>query len=254
MLETAAGICHASTKYRIQKSCGLLLDATFEQSDSLSAYLSRAFEVGSLAPKIVKFGEATRVEFNIFSHLELTDEAARARHLVPMYHIEDTGGKQGVVMPCYACSLSSVDCNYKEDLDAQNLEPAFLRGTRQILTALSTLHDKGVIHNDVKPGNILIDCNGDWHLSDYGSCTCYCIQDLMTVKYTAYYCPADFSKQRKFRRNSPAFDKMLLAVSVLDRLQLLTLQHGFTCQQLVDSVETVANEELKTLLRNMISF
>eukprot|EP01039_Chlorochromonas_danica_P015002 gene15002-17587_t len=80
-------------------------------------------------------------------------------------------------------------------MDAVQLEDAFLRGTLQIRSALSTLHARGIIHNDIKPGNILIDFNGD------------------------------FNKQQKVRRNSPEFDEMLLVVSVLDRLQLLTLQH-----------------------------
>jgi serine/threonine protein kinase len=55
-------------------------------------------------------------------------------------------------------------------MDAVQLEDAFLRGTLQIRSALSTLHARGIIHNDIKPGNILIDFNGGWHWSDYGSC------------------------------------------------------------------------------------
>lgn len=254
LLETASRQIHASTKYRIKKNSGLLLDGIFEQNDSASADLSRAFDVTTLAPKVIKFGEGTYIEYLIFSRLNLSDDDATANHLVPMRYIRDGEGKQGVVMPCYACSLSSVDCNFKEDLDAVQLEDAFLRGTLQIQSALSTLHAKGVIHNDIKPGNILIDFNGGWHLADYGSCTCDGIQSRAKVKYTGYYCPTDFNKQQKVSRNSPEFDEMLLAVSVLDRLQLLTLQHGFTCWQLVDSVGKVVNEEFKALLRDMIAF
>eukprot|EP00969_Alexandrium_andersonii_P268029 11843457-Alexandrium_andersonii.AAC.1 len=113
-------------------------------------------------------------------------------------------------------------------MDAVQLEDAFLRGTLQIRSALSTLHARGIIHNDIKPGNILIDFNGGWHWSDYGSCGSQ----------------GHFNKQQKVRRNSPEFDEMLLVVSVLDRLQLLTLQHGFTRRQLVDSVGWVVNEKL----------
>lgn len=254
LLETASSQIHASTKYRIKQNYGLLLDGIFEQSDSTSADLSRAFEVTTLAPKIIKFGEGTYIEYLIFRQLNLTDEDAAALHLVPMRYIRDDEGKQGVVMPCYACSLSSVDCNFREDLDALQLEDAFLLGTLQIRSALSTLHAKGVIHNDIKPGNILIDFSGGWHLADYGSCTCDGIQSREKVKYTAYYCPTDFNKQRKIRRNSPKFDEMLLAVSVLDRLQLLTLQHGFTLRQLVDSVGKVHNGELRALLSDLIVF
>jgi len=254
LLETASSQVHASTKYRLKKNIGLLLDGIFEQTDSTSADLSRAFDVTTLAPKIIKFGENVYVEYLIFSKLNLSHEDATAQHLVPLRYIRDGEGKQGVVMPCYACSLSSVDCNFKEDLDAVQLEDAFLRGTLQIRSALSILHSKGIVHNDIKPGNILIDFNGGWHLTDYGSCTCEGIQSREKVKYTAYYCPSDFNKQRKISRNSPEFDEMLLVVSVLDRLQLLTLQNGFTRRELIDSVEEVRNEQLKALLLAMIAF
>jgi hypothetical protein len=254
LLETAASQVHASTKYRIKKNSGLLLDGIFEQRDSTSADLSRAFDVTSLAPKIIKFGNSVYTEFLIFQTLCLSEEEAIACHLVPMRYIRDSGGKQGVVMPSYACSLSSVDCNFKEDLDALELEGAFHRGVQQIRVALSTLHMKKIIHNDVKPGNILIDFTGGWHLADYGSCTCEGIQARESVKYTAYYCPTDFNRQRKIQRNTEAFDLMLLVVTVLDRLQLLELQHGFTTRQLMDSVDKVGDESFKALLKEMIMF
>lgn len=256
LLETASQQIHASTKYRIKKNSGLLLDGIFEQRDSTSANLSRAFEVESLVPKIIKFGVGTIVEYQVFQRLRLTEGEAILHHLVPMRHIADGDGKQGVVMPCYACSLSSVDCNFKDDLDARSLEGAFLVGTRHIQTALSLLHNSGVFHNDIKPGNILIDVSGGWHLADYGSCYCDGVQSRQNVKYTSYYCPTDFhmfGKKRGVTRCSPQFDGMLLVVSVLDRLQLLDLQYGFTCQQLVESTTRVDNEELKALLRGMIS-
>jgi hypothetical protein len=44
---------------------------------------------------------------------------------------------------------------------------------------------------------------------------------------------------------------MLLAVTVLDRLQLLTLHGGFTCLQLVESVDKVDHLELKNMLTDV---
>lgn len=39
---------------------------------------------------------------------------------------------------------------------------------RQVLQALSSAHQAGVIHRDVKPGNILIDISGEVKLTDFG--------------------------------------------------------------------------------------
>ncbi|XP_054154350.1 serine/threonine-protein kinase Genghis Khan-like [Oppia nitens] len=42
--------------------------------------------------------------------------------------------------------------------------------TSQIILALSSLHEMGYIHRDVKPDNILLDSNGHIRLADFGSC------------------------------------------------------------------------------------
>jgi serine/threonine-protein kinase MRCK len=42
--------------------------------------------------------------------------------------------------------------------------------TAQIILALSSLHEMGYIHRDVKPDNILLDSDGHIRLADFGSC------------------------------------------------------------------------------------
>lgn len=51
----------------------------------------------------------------------------------------------------------------------QRLEPAHaLRIVRQIASALALVHDKGLVHRDIKPGNILFRDDGTAVLSDFG--------------------------------------------------------------------------------------
>ena len=48
------------------------------------------------------------------------------------------------------------------------LDEESLRIVRQISTALDYAHKQGVIHQDVKPSNIILDRNGNAHLTDFG--------------------------------------------------------------------------------------
>ena len=248
LLVIAGRHIHASTKYRIQMNAGLILDGIFEQSDSNSADLMmRAFEENTHTPNIIKFGYDVHLDYEVFLTLKLTHEQAISNNLVPLRFIRDVGGKQGIVMPNYACSLNHIKSPNRTTVDA---ELPFLRGLKQIRTALSILHSHSIFHNDIKPGNVLVDFQGNYHLVDYGSCAFP--GSRTKVKYSDFYRPSDFHRQDKVRRSSVEFDYMLLAVTILDRMELLELDGGFTTVQLKESVELVKNEELKLILREMI--
>ena len=38
----------------------------------------------------------------------------------------------------------------------------------QLLTAVRHMHDQGLVHRDIKPGNLLFDDEGVLKLTDYG--------------------------------------------------------------------------------------
>lgn len=46
-------------------------------------------------------------------------------------------------------------------------EPQVLKGINSVLEGLAYLHNKGVIHRDIKPGNLMC-CNGNWKIIDFG--------------------------------------------------------------------------------------
>ncbi|KAE8685714.1 Mitogen-activated protein kinase kinase kinase 1 [Hibiscus syriacus] len=59
--------------------------------------------------------------------------------------------------------------------------------TRQILHGLKYLHDRNVVHRDVKCANILVDANGSVKLADFGLAKATKLNDVKSCKGTAFW-------------------------------------------------------------------
>ncbi|XP_039059388.1 mitogen-activated protein kinase kinase kinase 1-like [Hibiscus syriacus] len=59
--------------------------------------------------------------------------------------------------------------------------------TRQILHGLKYLHDRNVVHRDVKCANILVDANGSVKLADFGLAKATTLNDVKSCKGTAFW-------------------------------------------------------------------
>lgn len=92
--------------------------------------------------------------------------AARLEHpsIVPIY---DVGEADGVVY--IAMKLLSGRSLQDELLTVGDLDPERVVAiVRQVAAALDYAHGRGVVHRDIKPGNVMLDDNGGVILTDFG--------------------------------------------------------------------------------------
>ncbi|KAK1433368.1 hypothetical protein QVD17_10278 [Tagetes erecta] len=89
--------------------------------------------------------------------------------------------------------------------------------TRQILHGLKYLHDRSVVHRDVKCANILVDANGSVKLADFGLAKATKLNDVKSCKGTAFWMAPEVVNQKN-KGYGLAADIWSLGCTVLEML------------------------------------
>ncbi|XP_014504453.1 mitogen-activated protein kinase kinase kinase 1 isoform X1 [Vigna radiata var. radiata] len=89
--------------------------------------------------------------------------------------------------------------------------------TRQILHGLKYLHDRNIVHRDIKCANILVDANGSVKLSDFGLAKAIKLNDVKSCKGTAFWMAPEVVKGKQKGYGLPA-DIWSLGCTVLEML------------------------------------
>jgi hypothetical protein len=254
LLQAADRHPRRTTLAALDARCNLIVDGPF-QPEQTRATLYRAFSALDGTPKIIKFSQCACDEMAVFASLGLSPDDARRNFIVPLEFLDVSSfsgrGVTGsaLVMPAFVCSLDAIP-HASVDM--------VLRGVKNIVRALSVLHAKEWTHMDVKPDNILVSETGDWHLTDYDSCS---RAGARAVKVTPSYIPRGFSREPR-----PNFDFVLLCVTAIFVMDPRWLPVNFNMvelQRCVDGLgecDTLRNfphdtsrmPELKSVLRDLL--
>jgi serine/threonine protein kinase len=117
-----------------------------------------------VALKVVTAGERTTPAR--LKRFRLEAEAAASLdnpNIVPIYEVGERAGS------CYF-SMKLIEGGPLDQLSKR--QPMTIRWAAEVIAklahAIHYAHQSGIIHRDIKPGNILLDANGEPHLTDFG--------------------------------------------------------------------------------------
>ena len=126
---------------------------------------------------------------------------------VTIFDVGEDGGQPYLVMEYFDGG------SLEQRLKQGPVEPAdALRWLEQAAAALDAGHAAGVVHRDVKPGNLLLDSRGEVHVADFGVASTAGLDSLtktgMVLGTAGYLAP----EQAQGQRATPATDRYALGV------------------------------------------
>ncbi|GLT78138.1 hypothetical protein SLA2020_496840 [Shorea laevis] len=102
--------------------------------------------------------------------------------------------------------------------------------TRQILQGLKYLHDRHVVHRDIKCANILVEASGSVKLADFGLAKVTTLNDVKSCKGTAFWMAPEVVNQKNQGYGLPA-DIWSLGCTVLEMLTRQIPYSPLECMQ-----------------------
>ena len=169
------------------------------------------------------------VAIKVLSDQYARDESLRARFTREALAAARLSGEQGAVTIFDVGEWEGRPFIVMEYLAGGSLETRLREGGRppvdealrwldQAAGALDAAHQRGVVHRDVKPGNLLLDSDGDLRVADFGIASAAGLHSLTltgTVLGTAGYLSPE---QARGERATPASDRYSLAIVAYELL------------------------------------
>src|SRR4051794_21691939 len=193
----------------------------------------------TVALKIISLGQwASKAHLQRFRRE--AEAAARLEHpgIVPIHEVGERDGS------CYF-SMKFVEGGQLDEVARR--EPMPIRRAVELITKVARTvhyaHEHGVLHRDIKPGNILLDAKGEPHLTDFGLARLVETESTMTRTLDVLGTPSYMAPEQAMGNNA--------AVSSLTDIyglgavlyQLLTGQPPFAGGATYETIKLLLNTE-----------
>jgi serine/threonine protein kinase/tetratricopeptide (TPR) repeat protein len=193
----------------------------------------------TVALKVIGLGQwSTTPHLRRFRHE--AEAAARLEHpqIVPIYEIGERGGS------CYF-SMKFVEGGQLDQIVRR--EPMSTRRAAELLVKIARTvqfaHEHGILHRDIKPGNILLDQNGEPHLTDFGLARLIEQESTVTNSFDVLGTPSYMAPEQAaghVKKLSPAADVYSLGAVFY---QMLTGQPPFAGGTTYETIRMVLESE-----------
>lgn len=155
----------------------------------------------------------------------------RHPNIVQLFQVIDTEDSLFLVME----HASRGDLWDYLELHGRMAEGAARRTFRQLVSAVHYCHDKGVIHRDVKPQNVLLDINMNARLADFSMSTPFDGSKLSTFCGSPLYAAPELFQGRDY--DGPPVDIWSLGVVLYEMVTGTTPFKGQDLMQLVQQIQ-----------------
>ncbi len=222
------------------------IDEKISESGSTTVY--RAFQETLERPVLLKVLHQHLANDPIVRE-RLTREAKahahlRSEHIVHVYDLTEYNGSPAIVME-YVHGRSLKDVIAENPADRLQLA---MKTAVSILKALSLAHRRGIVHRDIKPGNILIADDGIVKLTDFG--LAHIVHSpTVTIEGSvlgtpAYMAPEQISGERIDART----DFFSLGATLVEALSGERIFEGVSYSECVKKIMEFKTEQLDRLL------
>jgi serine/threonine protein kinase len=169
--------------------------------------------------------------------------ALHSENIVQIFDLRDFEGSPAIVM-------EYVDGRSLKDVIAEGNQRTFAFAKKvalHVLAGLSVAHARGIIHRDIKPGNILISSHGTIKITDFGLAQVAISPSLtsegMVVGTPAYFAPEIVHGQPADQRS----DLFALGATVVETLTGERLFEGATYSECLNRISLFNPESLDSL-------
>lgn len=147
------------------------------------------------------------------------ETAARLEHpnIVPIYHVGETADGFPYYTMKYAAAGSLLQARHPL-LEHPRQSAALIM---KVARAVHYAHENGVLHRDLKPGNILLDSHGEPLVSDFGLARCEAVSSYLTRSLSSFGTPGYIAPEQAdgpAARLTPAADVYSLGAILFELL------------------------------------